>query len=56
MNPETIPPRRPADLEGEEQPTARPQRRLSLDPPLIPPAGRRLDLTNDAIYELIEFP
>jgi hypothetical protein len=39
----------------EVQPS-RPVRRLSLDPPLIPPAGRRLDLTNEEIYELIEFP
>ena len=39
-----------------EQVSARPVRRLSLDPPLIPPAGRRLNLTNDEIYELIEFP
>ena len=36
--------------------TARPRRRLSLDPPLIPPAGRRIDLTNEQIYELIELP
>ena len=34
----------------------RPLRRLSLDPPLIPPAGRRIDLTNEQIYELIELP
>ncbi|MES1261052.1 MAG: hypothetical protein ABUS49_04880 [Acidobacteriota bacterium] len=32
------------------------RKRLSLDPPLIPPAGRRLDLTNERIYELIELP
>ena len=31
-------------------------RRLSLDPPLISPAGRCIDLTNDQIYGLIEFP
>ena len=35
---------------------ARPRRRLSLDPPLIAPRGRRLDLTNEQIYELIELP
>ena len=36
---------------------ARPPRRLSLDPPLIPSAGRGpLDLTNEQIYDLIEFP
>jgi hypothetical protein len=34
----------------------RPRRRLSLDPPLIPPAGRRIDLTNEQIYELIDLP
>jgi hypothetical protein len=34
----------------------KPRRRLSLDPPLIPPDGRRLDLTNEQIYELIELP
>jgi hypothetical protein len=35
---------------------ARPKRRLDLSKPLIPPAGRRLDMTNEEIYELIEFP
>jgi Arc/MetJ-type ribon-helix-helix transcriptional regulator len=30
--------------------------RISLDPSFIPPAGRRLDLTNEQIYDLIEFP
>jgi hypothetical protein len=35
---------------------AAPRRRVSLDPPLIPPAGRRVDLTNERIYELIELP
>jgi hypothetical protein len=39
----------------EASPTA-PRRRVSLDPPLIPPAGRRVDLTNERIYELIELP
>jgi hypothetical protein len=34
----------------------RPQKRLSLDPPLIPWAGRRIDLTNDELYDLIDFP
>jgi hypothetical protein len=34
--------------------SVRPRRRLSLDPPLIPPAGRRIGLTNEQIYELIE--
>jgi hypothetical protein len=36
---------------------ARPRRRLRLDPPIIPSAGRGpLDLTNEQIYDLIEFP
>ena len=40
-----------------EHPEAtRPARRLNLDPSLIPPAGRHIDLTNEEIYELIEFP
>lgn len=40
----------------EEVQTSRPRRRLKLDPPLIPRTGRRIDLTNEKIYELIEFP
>ena len=40
----------------EETAPVRPKRRLNLDEPLIPPAGRKLDLTNEEIYELIEFP
>ena len=37
--------------------TVRPRRRLSLDPPLVPAAGRKpFDLTNEQIYELVEFP
>ncbi len=40
----------------EESEPIRPRRRLSLDPPLIPPAGRRLDLTNEQIYDSVEFP
>lgn len=35
---------------------SRPPRRLNLEESLIPPAGRRIDLTNEEIYELIEFP
>jgi hypothetical protein len=36
---------------------ARPCRRLSLDPPLVPSGGRKpFDLTNEQIYDLIEFP
>ena len=29
--------------------------RISLDPSFIPPAGRHLDLTNEQIYDLIDF-
>jgi len=33
------------------------RRRLSLDPPLVPARGRKpFDLTNEQIYDLIEFP
>jgi hypothetical protein len=39
----------------QAEPTRR-GRRLSLDPPLIPLAGRRIDLTNEQIYDLIELP
>ena len=34
----------------------RPKRRLSLDPPIVPSTGKPFDLTNEEIYELIEFP
>jgi hypothetical protein len=40
----------------EEAKTSRPKRRLSLDPPLIRPAGRRIRITNEEAYELIELP
>lgn len=40
----------------EESKTVRPRRRLSLESPLIPPAGRRIALTNREAYELIELP
>lgn len=40
----------------EEARPSRPRRRLSLDPPLIHPAGRRIDITNEEAYELIELP
>jgi len=33
-----------------------PRRRLRLNQGLIRPGGRRIDLTNEKIYELIEFP
>ncbi len=40
----------------EETKAARPKRRLNLDTPLIRPAGRRIDITNEKAYELIELP
>jgi hypothetical protein len=41
----------------EEAAAPQPRRRLRLDPPLVPPAGRgTIDFTNEEIYELIELP
>jgi hypothetical protein len=40
----------------EETPMTRPRRRLSLDPPLIAPAGRRINISNEEAYDLIELP
>ena len=40
----------------EETKSSRPRRRLRLDPPLIRSAGRRISLTNEKIYELVELP
>ena len=40
----------------EESKTSRPKRRLSLDPPLIRRAGRRIGISNEEAYELIELP
>jgi hypothetical protein len=40
----------------EEDRLAMPARRLSLDQPLIRPAGRRIDLAEEKIYELIQLP
>ena len=42
-------------LLGPSGNSSQPRGRLSLDPPLIPPAGRRTDLTNEQIYDLIDF-
>jgi hypothetical protein len=39
-----------------EPEASRPPRRLTLDKSLVPPAGRRIERTNEEIYELIEFP
>jgi hypothetical protein len=41
----------------QEAEPVRGQRRLSLEPPLVPSCGRKpFDLTNEQIYDLIEFP
>src|SRR5271157_682237 len=40
----------------EENKVERPKRRLSLDPPLIRPSGRRIDLTSEEIHDLIQLP
>lgn len=40
----------------EEAKVSRPSRRLSLDQPLIRPAGRRIRLTSEEAHELIELP
>jgi hypothetical protein len=41
----------------EEPAPDRPKRRLNLDKiSLVPPAGRRIDPTEEEIYDLIEFP
>jgi hypothetical protein len=40
----------------EEPEPRRPQRRLSLDRPIVPSTGKPFDLTNEQIYDLIEFP
>jgi hypothetical protein len=40
----------------EEAKVSRPKRRLSLDQPLIPPAGRRIRITDEEAYELIDLP
>lgn len=40
----------------EETTPSRPKRRLNLDIPLVPPAGRKITLTNEQAYELAEFP
>ncbi len=40
----------------EEAKGSRPRRRLSLDPPLIRPAGRHIRVTEENVYDLIELP
>ena len=34
----------------------RPRRRLNLDKPIVPSTGKPFDLTNEQIYDLIDFP
>jgi len=40
----------------EEAKPKRPRRHLKLDPPIVPSTGKTIDLTNEQIYELIDFP
>ena len=40
----------------EEVKPRRPPRRLNLDKPIVPSRGKPFDLTNEQIYDLIEFP
>ena len=40
----------------EQNTPKRPPRRLKLDPPIIPSTGKPIDLTNEQIYDLIDFP
>ncbi len=40
----------------EDSAPQRPKRRLNLDPPIVPSTGKPFDLTNEQIYDLIEFP
>lgn len=40
----------------EESTPKRPRRRLNLDKPIVPSTGKPFDLTNEQIYELIDFP
>ena len=40
----------------EESTPKRPHRRLNLDKPIVPSTGKPFDLTNEQIYDLIDFP
>jgi predicted DNA-binding ribbon-helix-helix protein len=40
----------------EESTPKRPRRRLNLDTPIVPSTGKPFDLTNEQIYDLIDFP
>lgn len=39
-----------------EESTPKRQRRLSMDAPIVPSTGKPFDLTNEQIYDLIDFP
>jgi hypothetical protein len=40
----------------DEATPRRPRRHLKLDPPIVPSTGKPIDLTNEQIYDLIDFP
>jgi len=40
----------------EEATPKRPRRHLNLDKPIVPSTGKPFDLTNEQIYDLIDFP
>jgi hypothetical protein len=40
----------------EESAPKRPRRRLNLDEPIVPSTGKPFDLTNEQIYDFIDFP
>jgi hypothetical protein len=40
----------------DEASPKRPRRRLNLDKPIVPSTGKPIDLTNEQIYDLIDFP
>jgi len=40
----------------EEATPKRPRRHLKLDPPIVKSTGKPFDLTNEQIYDLIDFP
>ena len=45
------------ERELDEPPAQRPERRLDLrNNPILPSTGRVINLTNEEIYDLIEFP
>ncbi len=40
----------------EDTKAKRPRRHLNMDKPIIPSTGKPFDLTNEQIYDLIDFP